>query len=141
MAKSGYFFRVSPLDPHATELKKNIETWIKQNIFSRVVRDAIRLYADLSNGKTDVLEELFPFVRTHYCGDTNENRIQKIVDEAVTRAIQQQQGRAIPDSRDSGGMLMISPTKPYTAPPVIAPKAAPIADAGAIADNFLMFIQ
>jgi hypothetical protein len=31
--------------------------------------------------------------------------------------------------------------KPSIAPPVVAPKSAPVADAGAIADDFLAFIQ
>ena len=105
MAKSGYFFRVSPLDQHADKLNKIIKDLIAKNVFSRVVRDAIRLYADLSDGKTEVLEELFPFVRNHYCNETDPHEMQRAADEAVARAMNRQHpanGSDIPDIRQNG---------------------------------------
>jgi len=140
MAKSGYFFRVSQLDPHAEKLNKIIQNLIKQNIFSRVVRDAIRLYADLNEGHTEVLEELFPFVRTHYCNENNSDRMQKYIDEAVRKAMLEQ-GRALPDTRDHG----IPAAKPYghsaIAAPVATITAAKPLDASEIVDNFMAFLQ
>ena len=142
MAKSGYFFRVSALDQHADKLNKIIRDLIAKNIFSRVVRDAIRLYADLNEGHTAVLEELFPFVRTHYCNENDPDTIRKIIHEELSSALQEKQGRALPDGRSQGFPLMSPEPKGIPAAPVAVITDAKVASAEEISDNFLnCFLQ
>ena len=141
MSKSGYFFRVSELDRHAEKLNKFINNQIEKNVFSRVVRDAIRLYADLADGKTDVLEELFPFVRTHYCGNQDPDELKNLINDAVRKAMNEQ-GRVLPDGRTQGFPLMSPEPKGIPAAPVAVVAAAKVASAEEISDNFLnCFLQ
>jgi hypothetical protein len=55
-------FWLDLLKPDEWELLQLIEALKKQRLFAKTVRDGIRLIYDLSQGKTDVLEELFPWV-------------------------------------------------------------------------------
>jgi hypothetical protein len=56
------------------DLKKNDEDWLDERIhelkkkrtFVKVVRDALRLFLDLKQGKVEVLVELFPWVKAEF---------------------------------------------------------------------------
>ena len=104
--------------------------------WARVVRDGIRLMWSLGEGDTSILYELFPWTRPQASHlqpvpDT-ENLERQIAD--LKRIMLEQGGIKTPTSNYP--LLKSSNT-----PPVVALKSAPIADAGAIADNFLAFIQ
>jgi hypothetical protein len=112
--------------------------------FSAVIRDGIMIVNELRQGKIDLLVKLYPFVLDAITALIPPPEPPPMPDNAdlieqFRRMLEQQQGRGIPDSRDSGGMLMIAATK-YAAPKAEI-KAAPVADADAIASNFLNFIQ
>lgn len=120
MAKSGYFFRVSPLDPHENKLKAVIQEWIKTNVFSRMVRNAIRLYDDLSNSKTDVLIELFPFVVDAICprGTEDMDDLKRQMARMERLLEQRQIGIPEPAYKQSGaGVGTIVQGRAFTAAP------------------------
>jgi hypothetical protein len=50
------------------ELLQVIETLKRQRLFTKAVRDGIWLIWDLSQGRTEALLELFPWVAEHFCG-------------------------------------------------------------------------
>jgi hypothetical protein len=104
--------------------------------WARIVRDGIRLMWSLGEGDTSVLYELFPWTRPQATllapvPDT-ENLERQIAD--LKRIMLEQGG--IKTTTSNYPLL-----KPSNTPPVVTPKSAPMADAGAIADNFLAFIQ
>lgn len=113
--------------------------------FSAVVRDGIMIVKELREGRVDLLLKLFPFVKDailELFPPTQPPPTDEITElKRMIERLIEQQGRALPDTRDHYPLLIPAGTKPASAPPVIAPKAAPLADAGAIADNFLAFIQ
>jgi hypothetical protein len=114
--------------------------------FSAVIRDGIMIVNELRQGKIDLLVKLYPFVLDAITALIPPPEPPPMPDNAdlieqFRRMLEQQQGRGIPDTRDGGFPAMMPAVKHSSAPPVIAPKAAPVADAGAIADNFLAFIQ
>lgn len=98
--------------------------------FARVVRDGIRLIWSLREGNMAILFELFPHLQRQFKPDGDE-----LVEQFRQILLQQR-----PITIDSG-VGQSAPKPALAPPPVIAPKAAPLADAGAIADNFLAFIQ
>ena len=104
--------------------------------FARMVRNGLRLMWSLGEGETFVLYELFPWTRPQAAllppAPDTEKLEQQIAD---LKRIILEQGN-ISTSSASYPMLKSSST-----PPTVTPKNAPVADAGAIADNFLAFIQ
>ncbi|MEO8609531.1 MAG: hypothetical protein ABI690_16690 [Chloroflexota bacterium] len=103
---------------------------------ARVLRNGIRLMWSLGEGNTEILYELFPWLQTQAAlippAPDTENLERQIAD--LKQIILQQGSISVPSA---GYPLM----KQIGAPPVVTPKNAPAADAGAIADNFLAFIQ
>jgi hypothetical protein len=109
----------------------------RKRSFSSVLRDGIMIVSELREGKADLLLKLYPWVADRVkpaasvaTADTSD--LERQIDE-LKRIILGQVSSSIPVSN-------YSPIKPIS-PPVAAAKAAPIADASAIADNFLAFIQ
>lgn len=104
--------------------------------FACMVRNGLRLMWSLGEGSTAVLYELFPWLQTQNTltkstSDT-ENLERQIAD---LKLIMLEQGGIKPPTSNYPVLKSTNP------PPVVAPKTAPIADASAIADNFLNFIQ
>lgn len=104
--------------------------------FSRTIRDGLRLILDLRAGQVDVLFELFPWVK---------EKVEQPTNAAPTTGLERQLERLESILKEQGG-IAVSPTnqsvmKPVGAPPMIAAKTAPIADANIIADKFLAFIN
>jgi hypothetical protein len=99
--------------------------------FAGVIRDGIRLIWSLREGNMAVLFELFPHLQPQFRPGGDE-----LVEQFRQILLQQR-----PITIDSGVGQVTQKQLPPAAPPVIAPKAAPVADAGAIADAFLSFIQ
>lgn len=120
------------------ELKRN-------RSFSAVVRDGIMIVNELRQGKIDLLVKLYPFVMDAIAALIPPPEPPPMSDNADLieqfRRMLEQQGRALPDTRDHFPLLIPAGTKPATLPPIVAAKAAAPPDAGAIADNFLAFIQ
>jgi hypothetical protein len=109
----------------------------RKRSFSSVLRDGIMIVSELRDGKTDLLFKLYPWVaeavkQSAPSAPDNGDLERQIAD--LKRIILQQGGIAAPPS-DYPVM------KPPAAPPKVETKAAPVADASTIADNFLMFIQ
>jgi hypothetical protein len=104
--------------------------------FAKMLRNGIRLMWSLGEGDTTVLYELFPWLQTQHTlkqpAPDTESLERQIAD---LKRIMLEQGNINPAPAHYP-ML-----KPSNAPPVVAPKSAPMADAGAIADDFLAFIQ
>ncbi len=125
------------------DLKKDNEDWLDEQIkhlkksrkFTVILRDALRLILDLKAGRTDVLFELFPWVRETTSANLEKNN--EIELKVELRHLQQ----LILERHDlpSSGSKYLAMKQ--GAVPIIETKSAPVADAGAIADNFLAFIQ
>lgn len=105
--------------------------------FARVVRDGIRLIWSLREGNMAILFELFPHLQRQFKPDGDElvEQFRQILLQQRPINVDSGAGQTTPKPALPAGM------KPAAAPPVAAPKAAPVADAGAIVDNFLAFIQ
>jgi hypothetical protein len=109
---------------------------------AQAIRNGLRLLWSLGEGDTSILFELFPHIEAQIVSrftapvpPDNGNLERKL--DRIER-LMLEQGRADKDAP----LVAAPPLKPYSAaPPVIAPKAAPVADADAIASNFLNFIQ
>jgi hypothetical protein len=90
----------------------------------------------LGEGNTAILYELFPWLQTQNAlkqpASDTENLERQIAD---LKQIMLEQGGHKPQATNYPLL------KPSNTPPVVVPKSAPVADAGAIADNFLAFIQ
>jgi hypothetical protein len=104
--------------------------------FACMVRNGLRLMWSLGEGDTSVLYELFPWTRPQVAllpsvPDT-ESLERQIAD---LRQIMLQQG-TVKTPYANYPMLPAS-----GAPPAPTIKSAPVADAGAIVDNFLAFLQ
>jgi hypothetical protein len=98
--------------------------------FACMVRNGLRLMWSLGEGNTDVLYELFPWLKQQAAPDTSHLE-QQIAD---LKRMMLEQGSRLPLA--SQGLM-----KPAKAPPQLEAKTAPVADASAIADNFLAFLQ
>lgn len=101
--RSGFFFRVGKDDT----LLQNIMGYFQQQgrgKLSRALRDGLRLFWDLSQQRTDVLIELFPFVTDAICPpqSNNDDVLREI--EALRHELRQQQTTShdIPDTRNYG---------------------------------------
>lgn len=112
--------------------------------FSATVRDGIMIVNELRQGRVDLLLRLYPWVKDTIIDmlppqqppPTDEiTELKRMIERLI-----EQGGRAIPDSRDNGGLLMLATPKLPPAPIAVSTKAAPVS-ADAIADNFLAFIQ
>ncbi len=126
--------------PEESRLIEFIEYSKAKRSFARIIRDGIRLMWSLSEGDTTVLFELFPGLRAQLTpiqpAPVKDNRDLERQIEELKKLILEQGSISAPP-RDypqlKGGHSGIAPT--------VQAKAAPVADAGAIADNFLAFIQ
>lgn len=110
--------------------------------FASVIRSGIRLMWSLGEGDTSVLFELFPTLKSEliHVKDLpppppapDNSKLEREIAE-LKKLILEQGNIQVPP-KDYPSM------KPAALPPTVQAKAAPIADAGAIADNFLAFIQ
>lgn len=122
--------------PDEAEVADAIAILKEQRSFSKTIRDGIRLICDLRAGQVDVLFELFPWVK---------ETLTQTISAAPTTALERQLERLesmLKEQGDTPALLAnYSVIKPSGAPPVATIKAAPVADANTIADNFLAFIQ
>jgi hypothetical protein len=108
--------------------------------FISTVRAGLRLVTSLRAGDTSVLFELFPHLAETLkpapsapnSGDL-ERLIQNTIQASVKQAVLE-----LPSL--PAGELVAAPVKKPSAP-VLETKAAPLADANAICDNFLAFLQ
>jgi hypothetical protein len=104
--------------------------------FACMVRNGLRIMWSLGEGNTAVLYELFPWIQTQSTLTTSapdtENLERQIAD---LKRIMLEQGTA-KTPHTTYPMLQSS-----IAAPAVTLKTAPVADASAIADNFLAFIQ
>ena len=104
--------------------------------FARMVRNGLRLMWSLGEGETFVLYELFPWTRPSAAIQSPAPDTEKLEQQiADLKRIMLEQG-SISVSPASYPML-----KSSSAAPAVTIKNAPVADAGAIADDFLAFIQ
>lgn len=140
MARFKYKFWLDGGKDDELLLTDEIDQLKKKRLFTATLRDGIRLIINLRAGHLDVLVELFPWIgdvlKPANSPDTDSLRSEI----AELKQMIREQGRAIPDSRDVGLPLFKSVGAAAPAP-TVAVKAASVADAGAIADNFLAFIQ
>ena len=104
--------------------------------FACMVRNGLRLMWSLGEGNTAVLYELFPWIQT-------QNTPTKTVPdtENLERQIADLKRFMLEQGNISAPSANYSMLKSSSAPPAITPKNAQAADAAAIADNFLAFIQ
>lgn len=104
--------------------------------FACMVRNGLRLMWSLGEGNTTILYELFPWLQT-------QNALKNPTPETdnLERQIAELKHIMLEQGNINQAPAHYPMLKPSNAPPVVAPKAAPVADAGAIADNFLAFIQ
>lgn len=95
--RSGFYFRVGQGDTIMQEVLAYFQNqgWGK---LTTATRNGLRLIWDLSHSRTDVLEELFPFVRNHYCGDQDPDERKKIIEETVKSMMKQQSRPAQQDA-------------------------------------------
>jgi hypothetical protein len=104
--------------------------------FARMVRNGLRLMWSLGEGETFVLYELFPWTRPQAALQSpapDTETLERQIADLKRIMLEQGTGKA---SHTSHPMLQSGGT-----PPTITFKNAPAADAGAIADDFLAFIQ
>ncbi|MEO8613066.1 MAG: hypothetical protein ABI690_34555 [Chloroflexota bacterium] len=121
--------------PEEAILADQIEILKNQRSFAPTVRDGIRLIVDLRAGQLVVLFELFPWIAEALeppAQPHNSDLERQIAD--LKQIILQQGSMGVPPA--GYGMM-----KQIGAPPMVTTKTTPAADAGAIADSFLAFIQ
>lgn len=121
-------------------LLKIIQYWKDRKQFSTKVKNGLRLMWSLGQGHTDVLFSLFPQLETQLAAKyapppapDNSNLERQIAD---LKQIILQQGSIQAPPKDYPQLKSIA-----SAPPTVTVQAAPVADAGAIVDNFMAFIQ
>ncbi|MEO8611659.1 MAG: hypothetical protein ABI690_27415 [Chloroflexota bacterium] len=116
---------------------RTIENLKAKRYFSSVVRDGIMIVNELRQGKVDLLLKLYPWVADAIRPPAHPIPVSSDLEGQIAdlkQIILQQGNIGVPPV---GYPVM----KQIGAPPVVTPKTAPAADAGAIADNFLAFIQ
>ncbi len=109
----------------------------RKRSFSSVMRDGIMIVSELREGRADLLFKLYPWVadlvkQAAPAAAPDTGDLERQIDELK---------RIILGQGSSGIPLPKYPSIKPVSPPVVAAKAAPMADANAIADNFLTFIQ
>lgn len=122
------------------EIGKTVLALKKKRQFARVVKSGIRLITSLQAGSTDVLFELFPHLEAKIAiksTPTDSGDLERLVDRAAQQAAERVllQMPSLPATA-----LVAAPMKPSAAP-VATIKAAAVADASTIADNFLLSFQ
>jgi hypothetical protein len=115
-----FWLDVSKLDEES--IADIIEKLKNARKYSAAIRDGLRLIWDLSQGKTDVLLELFPFVKTALASGANDNGggISKAdLDElaALIKESKQEPPLAASGLQPIGGLKPLGGLKPI-APPV-----------------------
>lgn len=127
-------------DRVVSRIIKNLK---KERAFSQAVKDGIMVINELRQGKIDLLLKLHPWIvdKIHQQfpppAPSNDELIEQF------RQMLEQQGRALPDTRDGGFPAMMpanQAAKPALPAPVIK-QAAVAASADEISSNFLAFIQ
>lgn len=113
--------------------------------FSATVREGIMIVKELREGRVDLLLKLFPFVKDaiiELFPPPEPPPSDDLTDlKRMFQQFMEQQGRALPDTRDHFPLLIPAGTKPSAAPPVAAPKAAAPPSVDEIHDNFMAFLQ
>ncbi len=111
MAEPAYIFRLSKKDEYRDELLHIIAELRGRAVFSRTMRDGIRLMWDLMMGRTDILLELFPHVRDSLCPPTDD-KLRKDMDEL--KRMVSELGRAGQLGGSHNGLLMSTSQPPLT---------------------------
>lgn len=123
--------------PEDIELMNLIAVMKTAKKFTYCFRNGLRLMWSLMAGETGVLLELFPWIadaiRSQITLTQNNSDLERQI--ADLKRIMLEQGSLNAPSSNYSMM------KPVTMQPVVTPKTAPVADAGAIVDNFMAFIQ
>lgn len=87
-----FIFWLDMLKPEEEELADQIELLKNERSFVRTIRDGIRLVISLRQGRTDVLFELFPWVRNelvHSPISRSESALQRQLERLETLILQQ----------------------------------------------------
>jgi hypothetical protein len=108
----------------------------RKRSFSSVLRDGIMIVSELREGKIDLLLKLYPWIAdaVRPPADTPNSGDLKDIKAELARM---QQFLLQQSSGTPSGMVM----KPDVVAPTLETKVAPLADAEAIANNFLAFLQ
>jgi hypothetical protein len=104
--------------------------------FACMVRNGLRLMWSLGEGNTAVLHELFPWIQTQNTTTKTESDT-----ESLERQIADLKRIMLEHGSNAVQLNNYPLIKPSVAQPAITAKVAPVADASAIADDFLAFIQ
>ena len=95
MARGRFLFWLDFTKDHELMIAEEIDALKRHRLFTRTIRDGIRLIVDLRKGKTDVLCELFPKIveklRTPY--DAQIRSLQSLVDDLTTLVATSESGR------------------------------------------------
>jgi hypothetical protein len=123
--------------PEDIELMNLIAVMKSAKKFTYCFRNGLRLMWSLMAGETGILLELFPWIadaiRSQVTLTQDNSDLERQI--ADLKRIMLEQGNA---KLQSSNYPML---KSSNAPPVVALKSAPVADASSIADDFLAFIQ
>lgn len=95
-------FWLDMVKPEEESIADIIEKLKSAKRYTAAIRDGLRLVWDLSQGKTDVLLELFPFVKTALAGDGGSNDGVSKEDIARLEAL-------ILETKDSSGVMSVTP--------------------------------
>lgn len=140
--KIQYHFLLSKEDENSG-LKAQIDQLAGQKKLTAKIKTALTLLAQLEVGNMEMLDRMFPQIREQSKSSTppDTNNLERQIELAVQAGIEKamQNFPALP----AGKLVAAPPLKQLagSAPPTVAVKAAPVADAGAIVDNFMAFIQ
>lgn len=86
-----YKFWLNILKDDEFELAEELDTLKKRRLFTPTIRDGIRLIIDLRKGNTDVLFELFPYLKEKFIVSIEQNTTKvRVEDNDQTSALQQQ---------------------------------------------------
>ena len=126
-----------------TRLMEFIQFCKSTRQFARVVKDGIWLIWSLKEDNLDVLFELFPHLENRFkraAGQGDSGEMQRQISAAVAQGVQQAM-MELPAPPAGYPMMKAPVSEAQGAAPLAAVKAAALADASTIADNFLDFIQ
>ena len=115
-----YRFWLDMAKPEEEDIADKIELLKNTRSFSQTIRDGIRLIVDLRNGKTDVLFELFPFVKAKLqsgsAGGGDNGDIKREI-ARLERLILQQGSQPSEPVMKPNGLQPIGGLKPIAPPP------------------------
>lgn len=136
MARKRFNFWLDDKHNGDWQINELIITLKRAGQFTRAIREGLRLWVDLRANKTDVLYELFPYVKPQIAPVDGSGTVSSELAKEIAAQIMLMGGT------QGHLMQMVTPAlqKP-TAPPVAEIKQASIASADAIVDNFLSMFQ